>query len=114
VSAGAFQTAVIKEVVRRVVEAVDPERIILFGSAARGEAGAESDLDLLIVKAGTDPLEAARRIYRHLYGVGASVDVIVVNPEDLTRYGASPGLVLKTALTEGRTLYEARRAAAAG
>ncbi|MDR7416917.1 MAG: hypothetical protein QN200_10685 [Armatimonadota bacterium] len=53
-------SAVIEEVARRVVQAVHPERIILFSSSARREAGAESDLGLLIVKAGADPLEAAR------------------------------------------------------
>lgn len=72
--------------------------MILFGSAARGEAGPESDFDLLVVRAGEDPLELARRIYRSLFGVGAAVDITVVSPEDIARYARSSGLVVKTAL----------------
>jgi len=43
----------IEEAARRIVEAADPDRIIVFGSAARGAAGASSDVDLLVVKSGT-------------------------------------------------------------
>jgi len=43
----------IEEAARRIVEAADPDRIIVFGSAARGAAGASSDVDLLVVKRGT-------------------------------------------------------------
>jgi predicted nucleotidyltransferase len=101
---------VVEEVVRRVVQVASPEKIILFGSAARGEAGRESDVDLLVVKAGADPLDVARRIYRHLFGAGAAVDVVVVTPEDVDRYRDNPALVIKHALTEGKVVYEATRA----
>jgi predicted nucleotidyltransferase len=111
---GGPSPAVVEEVVRRVVEVASPEKIILFGSAARGEAGRESDVDLLVVKAGADPLDVARRIYRHLFGVGAAVDVVVVTPEDVDRYRDSPALVIKQALTEGKVVYEAERVVEAG
>jgi hypothetical protein len=67
-----------------------------------------------VVKAGADPLEVARRIYRHLFGVGAAVDVVVVTPEDLERYRQSPALVIKHALAEGKVVYEAERVSDAG
>jgi predicted nucleotidyltransferase len=105
---------VVEEVVRRVVQVASPEKIILFGSAARGEAGRESDVDLLVVKAGADPLDVARRIYQHLFGVGAAVDVVVVTPEDVDRYRDSSALVIKRALAEGKVVYEAERVAEAG
>lgn len=101
---------VLEEVVHRVVEAADPERIVLFGSAARGTAKPESDIDLLVVKGGADSWEVAREIYRHLVGVGAAVDVVVVSPEVLERYRESPGLVFRQALNKGRVVYEADRA----
>jgi uncharacterized protein len=44
--------AILAEVVRRIVEVAHPDRIVLFGSAARGQMGPDSDLDLLVVKAG--------------------------------------------------------------
>ena len=98
---------VLDEIIRRVVEVAEPEKIVLFGSAARGEMGPHSDVDLLIVKAGADALDLMSRIYRRLRGVGAAVDAIVVSPEDVERYRNSHALVIKPALREGRVVYEA-------
>ena len=94
-------------IVGRIVEVAQPERIILFGSAARGEMGRNSDVDLLIVKDGADALDLMARIYRRLHGVGAAVDAIVVSPADVERYKNSHALVIKPALREGRVVYEA-------
>ena len=94
-------------IVGRIVEVAQPERIILFGSAARGEMGRNSDVDLLIVKDGADALDLMARIYRRLHGVGAAVDAIVVSPADVERYKDSHALVIKPALKEGRVVYEA-------
>jgi predicted nucleotidyltransferase len=112
VSAVGPAAEVAEEVVRRVVEVASPEKMILFYSAARGEAARESDVDLL-VKAGADPLEVARRIYRHLFGVGAAVDWVAVTHEDAGRYRDGPALVIKHAVAEGRVVYEAERVAEA-
>ena len=98
---------ILEEVVRRIVQTADPEKIILFGSAARGKAGPESDLDLLIIKAGVHRRRLARKIYQNLYGVGAAVDIVVVTPEDVERYRDTHALVIKPALQEGRVLYAA-------
>lgn len=95
------------EVVRRIVEVAQPERIILFGSGARGEMGPHSDLDLLIVKDGVDALDLMGHIYRNLRGVGAAVDAIVVSPRDMERYRNSHALVIKPALQEGKVVYQA-------
>jgi hypothetical protein len=67
-------TGLLAEVVRRIVEVARPERIILFGSAARGDAGPDSDLDLLVVKRGVEHRRRlAQRIYRRLLGVEVPV-----------------------------------------
>lgn len=95
------------DIIRRIVEVAQPEKVILFGSAARGEMGPHSDVDLLIVKKGADALELMRRIYRKLRGVGIAVDAIVVSPEDVERYKDSHALVIKPALRDGRVVYEA-------
>ncbi len=97
---------VLAEVVRRIVEVAQPDRIILFGSAVRGEMGPNSDLDLLVVKSGVHRRHLAQAIYRNLIGVGFPVDIVVVTPEDIERYGDSIGLVLEPALQEGRMVYE--------
>lgn len=97
----------LEEIVKRIVEVARPEKIILFGSAARGEMGPNSDLDLLIVKDGEHRRRLAGQIYDNLRGVGAAVDVVVVTPGDIERYRDSHALVIKPALREGRVIYEA-------
>ena len=97
---------VLDDVIERIVEVTEPERIILFGSAARGGMGPNSDIDLLIIKDGGDPLDLMGRIYRRLHGVGAAVDAIVVSPEDVERYRDSHALVIKPALRDGKVVYE--------
>ena len=94
------------EIVRRVVEVARPERIILFGSAARGEMTRHSDVDLLIVRDGGDALDMMFRIYRRLRGVGVPVDALVVSSADVARYRDSHALIIKPALRDGRTVYE--------
>ena len=94
------------EIIRRVVEVAQPERIILFGSAARGEMTRHSDVDLLIVADGADALELMSRIYGRLRGVGVAVDALVVSAADVARYHGSHALIIRPALREGRTVYE--------
>ena len=100
---------ILENIIQRIVEVTDPEKIILFGSAARGEMGRNSDVDLLIIKEGEDELDLMARIYRNLRGVGAAVDAIVVSPEDVERYRDSHALIIKPALREGRVVYESSR-----
>lgn len=97
---------VLAEVVRRIVQVAQPDRIILFGSAVRGEMGPNSDLDLLVVKSGAHRRHLAQAIYLNLIGVGCPVDIVVVTPADMRRYGDAIGLVLEPALREGRVVYE--------
>lgn len=95
------------DVIQRVVEVAEPERIILFGSAAQGRMGRNSDVDLLIIKGESDPISLMARIYRRLYGVGVAVDAIVASPEDVERYKDTHALVFKPALREGKVVYDA-------
>ncbi len=96
------------EIIRRIVEVAQPDRSILFGSAARGEAGPDGDIDLLIVKSNVAHCRRlAQQIHLNMFGVPAAVDVIVVTPEDLERYGDSVGSIIRPALLEGREVYAA-------
>jgi len=62
---------ILNETVRRIVDCVHPKKIILFGSAVRGDMGPNSDMDLLIViPAGGHRRKTAQTIYRNLIGVG--------------------------------------------
>ena len=100
--------AALDEVVRRIVEVAKPEKIVLFGSGARGELGPDSDLDLLVIKGGDYHRgRLTEEIYMSLFGVGQAVDIVVVTPEDVERYGASSTIVIGPAVREGRLLYAA-------
>ncbi|MBI1817794.1 MAG: nucleotidyltransferase domain-containing protein [Deltaproteobacteria bacterium] len=104
---GTVSEGILQEIVRRIVEAVRPEKIILFGSAARGEMGPDSDVDLLVVKAGVDRRAVAQLLYRRLAGVGVAKNILVVTPGDVERHKDNIGLVISPALREGRVIYAA-------
>jgi predicted nucleotidyltransferase len=99
---------VLRDIIARVVAAARPDRIILFGSAARGAMGPHSDVDLLVVKGGRfDRGRLTERIYLQLHGAGEAVDVIVVTPEEVEQYRDTPWLVIAPALKEGKVVYAA-------
>lgn len=99
--------AIIAEMVRRIVERFHPDRIILFGSHARGTADPNSDVDLLVVM---QPQGSKRRraveIHGLLAGMGIPKDVIVVTPEEFEAYRDAPGTVIKTAWQEGKIMHD--------
>ncbi|HAS17589.1 MAG TPA: nucleotidyltransferase domain-containing protein [Bacteroidales bacterium] len=98
----------LNEIIRRIVEVANPDKIILFGSAARGQMGPNSDLDLLVVKSGDFHRgRLTEEIYMNLFGVGQAVDIIVVTPEDIERYKDSFAVVIYPALKEGKVVYAA-------
>lgn len=98
----------LRDLVARIVMAVHPLRVILFGSAARGEAGPESDVDVLIVMPdGAHWLNTAQTVYRNLTGIRVAVDIVVATETDMSDYKDSPGLIYREALKDGRILYAA-------
>ncbi|MGH7341886.1 MAG: nucleotidyltransferase domain-containing protein [Candidatus Rokuibacteriota bacterium] len=99
-------TEAIDEMVRRIVERFDPERIILFGSHARGSASPDSDVDLLIVM----PVEGSKRakqieVRLALHDISFPKDVIVTTPEEFARRRDVPGTIEWPASREGRVVY---------
>jgi predicted nucleotidyltransferase len=99
----------LREIVRRIVDAYHPLRIYLFGSKARGDAGADSDYDLLVVV--KDEASAHQRqsrlAYQSLWGTGTAVDVLVCTDGYLrSRVGVKTSLPA-TVEREGRLLYGA-------
>jgi predicted nucleotidyltransferase len=93
--------------IRRLVERFDPERIILFGSQARGTADARSDADFLVIT----ELTARRRVMmlemdRALRGLGLARDIVVLTPEEFERDREIPGTIARPASLEGKVLYE--------
>ena len=104
----AAQGSDIEILVQRIVEQVHPLRIILFGSAARGDAGPDSDVDLLIVMPdGTHRRKTAQGLYRHLWGTGLAKDLVVVTETDVKTHAQNPAMVIHAALKEGLEVYRA-------
>lgn len=102
------ESNVLDEMVRRIIEAAHPVRIILFGSAAREEMGPNSDVDLLVVMPnGIHRREVAKTVYMALCGLSLPKDIVVVTEGDIQQYAQEPSLVIAPALADGRELYHA-------
>jgi predicted nucleotidyltransferase len=99
--------AFLADLVDRIVRTAAPEKIVLFGSAARGTMGPNSDYDVLVIKGGKYNRDRVMRdIYRNLSGE-AAVDAIVVTPEEVELYRDTHCLVICPALREGKVIYGA-------
>jgi predicted nucleotidyltransferase len=99
----------LQEVVGRLVRAYEPERVYLFGSWARGEAGPDSDFDLLVIV--PDDASADRRrsrlAYEALWGTGIAADVLVWTRERFEDRLPLKASLSATVVREGRLLYVA-------
>jgi len=95
------------EITSRIVKTSDPEKIVLFGSYAKGDFGPDSDLDLLVIIDGIDsPRKESNRLRRSLRGLLAPVDILVATPEQIERHRKTIGLIYRPALDEGKVIYE--------
>jgi hypothetical protein len=108
------QEQAITEIRNRLVEYFQPVRIYLFGSAARGDSGPDSDLDFCVVLPDDAPESLYRPgIHRALWGVGTAADVVRFPVADFDARAAHVASSLPAAvLREGRLLYDSRRIAA--
>jgi len=94
------------EIVRRRVESARLDRIILFGSAARGRMGKDSGLDLLVVKSGVSHRrKLAQQIRLRMFGVAVPMDIVVVAPEDIEAFQDRVGTIIDSAMREGVVIY---------
>lgn len=97
----------VREMVRRLVEAVGPDRVIMFGSRARGEAGKDSDVDLMIVAPSDLPAwQRTMPLYSLLGGLGLAKDLLWWTPEEVEDWREVRSHVISRALREGKVLYE--------
>ena len=99
--------AEIREMVKRIVKQFHPEKIILFGSHARGDAGPDSDVDLLVVM----EVEGSKRekqleVRLVLHDVPVPKDIIVTTPADFEWRRKLVGTIEYPAALEGKVLYE--------
>lgn len=98
----------VNQLVQRIVEIVDPLKIILFGSAVRGDMGPDSDIDVLVVMPeGVHRRKTAQLLYREIRGLGVPFDILVTTPTALEKHKNNIGLIYQTILREGKEIYAA-------
>ena len=97
----------VPEMVRIIVERFRPERIVLFGSHARGAAGPSSDVDLLVVaRVDGSKRRFAAEIDVALAHLRVPKDVVVATPDEVERSRDAPGSICRSAVREGKVVYE--------
>jgi len=98
---------ILSEIARRLVNHFHPNRIILFGSQARGTADEHSDIDLLVIcLLERDRFDLMLDMYDSLQGMELAKDIIVLTPEEFERDRQIPGTIARPAWKEGKILYE--------
>ena len=99
--------ALVERIVERIVDAIHPRQVILFGSRARGEGGPESDVDLLVVYDG--PL-SKRDVELRVHGLfpirDFAMDVFVLSPDEFQQQRDVVSTVGRAAAMEGRVCHE--------
>jgi len=99
----------IKRAAKRLGDKARAERVILFGSYARGQAGDHSDVDLLIIAESDLPRpKRSRELYMLLRPHPFAMDLLVYTPQEVERSRRSSLSFISTVLKEGKTLYARR------
>ena len=100
--------SLLAELVARMAAVGKPKKIVLFGSRARGDAGPNSDIDLLVIEESSLPRYKRSAKYRKaVVGIFPSKDIVVWTPEEVDEWRLVPNAFISRALREGRVLYEA-------
>ncbi len=100
---------IVRDIVRRIVNTAQPEKVILFGSQARGDARPDSDFDVLVIKQSDEPrYRRSIPLYIALADLPVEVEVMVYTPEEVDEWSQVPQAFVTTAVREGTTIYERR------
>lgn len=102
-----LSTEILEDVTKRIVNAVHPERILLFGSHVWGQPTEDSDIDLLIVVRHSDQptYRRAREVYRSLRGLPWPVEVIVRTGDEVAQAARVVTSLERRIVAEGQVLY---------
>jgi predicted nucleotidyltransferase len=103
----AFMDSPLEKAIEIIVQVADPDKIILFGSRARGDNKKDSDYDICVIKRDVEHRrKLAQKLYRSLYGVRIPIDIIVETPEDFDSLKDDPFLIYKQISRDGVLIYD--------
>jgi len=99
--------AAIHQITNRIARRFKPDKIVLFGSHARGNTGPDSDVDILVIM----PVNGSRRktqvnIRCEIHDIPVAKDIVVVTPSEAERQQHLAGTIVRPAMQEGHILYE--------
>ena len=95
------------EILGKILEAGEPQKVVLFGSRARGDHRPDSDIDLLIVEESSRPrYERSPRYYKATCGLFPALEIVVWTPDEIRAWEQVPNHFVTAALKEGKVLYE--------
>jgi len=98
---------VIEKIINAILQVIVPDKIILFGSQARGQARPDSDYDILVIKSGIwNKLTIEQDIYEKIIGIDESIDILVRTPENIENDKNKAGSFISRVLKEGMVIYE--------
>ena len=101
------EQALLDQIVARIRAHARPERIVLFGSRARGAARPDSDYDLLVIEESDEPrYRRPARLYAALADLPIEVEIMVYTPREVEEWSGVPEAFVTTAIAEGKALYE--------
>ncbi|MCL2295834.1 MAG: nucleotidyltransferase domain-containing protein [Methanomassiliicoccaceae archaeon] len=102
-----FDYSLVDQVVEKIAEEFNPELIIVFGSAAKGEAGSQSDLDVLVIMdTELSYYKRAPEVRRKLLGIPLAMDILVATPEEFHTYKDDDRFFIKDIVRTGKIAYE--------
>ena len=95
------------EIVERIVRAIHPHKIVLFGSRGRGKARSDSDIDILVIADSSEPrYRRSAPLYGALSDIRTPMDIVVYTPEEVAEWSQVRQAFVTTAIREGQVLYE--------
>ncbi|MBI3617714.1 MAG: nucleotidyltransferase domain-containing protein [Candidatus Omnitrophica bacterium] len=98
---------IISDIVKRIRKDCNPEKIVLFGSYAKGTPRYDSDIDLLVIKdSNLRRDERDKEIRRSLRDIKFPLDIFVYTPQEVAEYSHLKGSFISVIFKEGRVLYE--------
>ncbi len=104
----AISQALVSEIIKRILSVAEPQRIIMFGSAATGQTSKDSDVDLLVLESSPgDTREESVRIRQAVRGLGYPFDIIVMATERFEETKNVVGGIAYPANKYGKVIYEA-------